>query len=177
MSEAYLNSHSLRPARAADEPFLQALYASTRAAELAAWGWAEAQQNIFLDLQFRAQQQHYAAYPNTAHWIIEAPAGATTQPIGRLLIARLTDEIRLVDIALLPDFRNRGIGAELVREVQAEASQNQQAVRLHVAADSPARSFYTRLGFYLLEDRGAHWFMEWRDATNTDQRNATDHVG
>jgi ribosomal protein S18 acetylase RimI-like enzyme len=176
MSEAYVNSHSLRPALDADEPFLYALYASTRAAEFAAWGFPEAQQKMFLDLQFRAQQQHYAAYPNTAHWIIEAQCAGAIQPIGRLLIARLTDEIRLVDIALLPDFRNQGIGAELVRWVQAEAGNNNQAVRLHVAADSPALSFYTRLGFRLLEDRNTHWFMEWR-AANTNQRNETDYAG
>jgi ribosomal protein S18 acetylase RimI-like enzyme len=169
-------SLSLRPALTADEPFLYVLYASTRAAELAAWGWDEAQQKLFLDLQFRGQQQHYAAYPNTTHWIIEEQSDATARPIGRLLIARLSDEIRLVDIALLPDFRNRGLGAELVQSLQAEAGHDAKAIRLHVAADSPARNFYTKLGFQLIEDRGSHWFMEWC-AAGSQERNHTDNAG
>jgi ribosomal protein S18 acetylase RimI-like enzyme len=171
MLEDCANSFSLRPACAEDEPFLYALYASTRAAELAAWGWDEAQQKLFLDLQFRGQQQHYAAYPNTAHWIVEARHEA----IGRLLIARLSDEIRLVDVALLPDFRNRGIGARLVQRVQAEARAQDKAVRLHVTADNPAHRLYARLGFQLIEDRGSHWFMEWR-AEAADERNTSDNA-
>jgi len=163
---------SLRPAGEADEPFLYALYASTRVAELAAWGWPEAQQKLFLDLQFRGQQQHYAAYPNTMHWIVEAQR----EPIGRLLIARLNDEIRLVDVALLPDFRQRGIGAHLVQGVQAEAQGQGKAVRLHVAPDNPARSLYERLGFQLIEDRGSHWFMEWR-AEQLHERNTQENAG
>ena len=172
MLEDCANSLSLRPACAEDEPFLYALYASTRAAELAAWGWPETQQQLFLDLQFRGQQQHYAVYPNTAHWIVEAQS----EPIGRLLVAHLSDEIRLVDVALLPDFRRRGIGAGLVRRVQAEALEQGKAVRLHVAIDNPARNLYTRLGFQLIEDRGSHWFMEWR-AEATHERNASDNAG
>src|SRR5262245_18838425 len=125
MLEDCAKSLSLRPACVEDEPFLYALYASTRAAELAAWGWNETQQKLFLDLQFRGQQQHYAAYPNTMHWIVEAQL----EPIGRLLVAHLSDELRLVDVALLPDFRQRGIGANLVQQLQAEAQEQGKAVR------------------------------------------------
>ncbi len=172
MLEDCAKSLSLRPACDADEPFLYALYASTRAAELAAWGWPEAQQKLFLDLQFRGQQQHYAAYPNTMHWIVETQS----EPIGRLLIARLSDEIRLVDVSLLPDFRQRGIGAGLVQRVQAQAQEQGKAVRLHVAMDNPARSLYERLGFQLIEDRGSHWFMEWR-AEQLHERNTHENAG
>jgi len=164
---------SIRPANPADEPFLYALYASTRAAELASWGWDAALQTQFLQLQFRAQQQHYAAYPNPVHWILEhqapngqIPAAALgtqqlVQPIGRVLLSFCSDEIRLVDISLLPEFRSRGLGAALVGWVQAQARAEGKALRLHVAPENRARNLYERLGFQIIEDRQSHLFMEW----------------
>jgi ribosomal protein S18 acetylase RimI-like enzyme len=83
------------------------------------------------------------------------------QPIGRLLLSFLPEEIRLVDIALLPEFRRQGIGAGLVAWVQAQASATGKAVRLHVAPESAARRLYERLGFSLLEDRQSHLLLEW----------------
>jgi hypothetical protein len=71
---------TLRPARPEDEPFLYDLYASTRAAELAALDWSSAQQEAFLSLQFRAQQAHYAEYPNADPQIIVE----VDRAIGRL---------------------------------------------------------------------------------------------
>ena len=165
---------SVRPALATDEPFLYTLYASTRAAEMAAWGWDTTQQTLFLQLQFRAQQQHYAAYPNPVHWIIEhhapheplqnstAPAQQLVQPIGRLLLSFLSEEIRLVDVALLPEFRGQGLGAALVSWVQAQANTEGKVVRLHVAPENPARRLYERLGFALVEDRQSHLLLEWQ---------------
>jgi ribosomal protein S18 acetylase RimI-like enzyme len=174
---------SIRPAAEADEPFLYALYASTRAEELAAWGWTSAQQERFLQLQFRAQQQHYAAYPDTVHWIIEqqspsSPAQQLRQPLGRLLLSFLPDEIRLVDVALLPDYRGQGLGAALVGWVQAQASAEGKAVRLHVTPDNPARRLYERLGFTLLEDRQSHLLLEWCAPKPTAiERNHRTHAG
>jgi ribosomal protein S18 acetylase RimI-like enzyme len=179
---------SVRPATDLDEPFLFTLYASTRAAELAAWGWDDSLQEKFLELQFRAQQQHYGAYPSPVHWLIErqAPLGAANpdqqlvQPIGRLLLSFMPAEIRLVDIALLPDFRGQGIGAALVGWVQAQARAQQKAVRLHVAPASQARKLYERLGFNRREDLQTHWLMEWiapELCPATSERNHVNHAG
>lgn len=153
-------SVTLRPARP-DDAFLFALYAGTRADELAAWGWDAAQRDAFLVMQFRAQQRHYeAAWPRAEHRVV-CLAG---RPIGRLLVAREPDEIRLVDIALLPEHRGAGIGAGLIRGLLAEAARAGLPVRLHAARDSRARRLYERLGFvvvaagrdpYLLMERSA----------------------
>lgn len=89
-------SITLRAARTDDESFLYHLYAGARAEEMAAWGWDAARQEAFLSLQFRARQAHYGEYPNSDHQIILNDG----QPIGRLFVSRLEDEIRLVDIAL-----------------------------------------------------------------------------
>ena len=69
------------------------------------------------------------------------------EPAGRLYVARWEEEIRIVDIALLPDFRGRGIGGELLRELMAEADAAGRPLSIHVEMNNPARPWYERLGF------------------------------
>ncbi|MFN0112650.1 MAG: GNAT family N-acetyltransferase [Blastocatellia bacterium] len=149
---------SLRPAEASDEAFLFELYRNTRAEEMAAWGWPEAQQQAFLSLQFRARNAAYSTYPNQEHSIIVN----TNQPIGRILISRKDDEIRLVDIALLSEVRGQGIGAKLIAELFEQARRENLPVRLHVDKFNRAFRLYQQLGFQTLEDTGTQYFMEWR---------------
>lgn len=153
-------SITLRPAGPDDEAFLYELYASTRAAELAAYGWDAAQQTAFLSLQFRAQQAHYAEYPNADDRIILNDA----QPIGRLLVSQLEKEVRLVDIALLPPWRGQGIGARVIDDLLLGAARAGLPVRLHVEKFNPARRLYERLRFVVVGDAGAHYLMESGDA-------------
>jgi ribosomal protein S18 acetylase RimI-like enzyme len=154
---------TLRPARPEDEAFLYQLYAGTRAAELAALDWSSAQQEAFLSLQFRAQQAHYAEYPNADPQIIVE----VDRAIGRLLVSRLADEIRLVDIALLPQWRGRGIGAALIQQLLDEAALLGKPVRLHVEKSNPAQRLYQRLGFTPLADIGLYYLMEWQPPRKT----------
>jgi hypothetical protein len=55
---------ALRPIASEDQPFLCAVYASTREQELAAVAWDAAQKTAFVQMQFAAQhayyQEHYA---------------------------------------------------------------------------------------------------------------------
>jgi ribosomal protein S18 acetylase RimI-like enzyme len=154
---------TLRPARPEDEPFLYQLYAGTRAAELAALDWSGAQREAFLSLQFRAQQAHYAGYPNADPQIIVE----VDRAIGRLLVSRLADEIRLVDIALLPQWQGRGIGAALIQQLLDEAERLGKPVRLHVEKSNPAQRLYRRLGFTPLADIGLYYLMEWQPSRKT----------
>jgi predicted GNAT family acetyltransferase len=63
------------------------------------------------------------------------------------LTARVDEEIVVIDLVLLPAFRNRGIGTALLRELQQQAQAEQLSLCLHVLINSPARRLYTRLGF------------------------------
>jgi ribosomal protein S18 acetylase RimI-like enzyme len=148
---------TLRSAGLADEAFLYELYAGTRAEEMAAWGWGAAQQRAFLDLQFRGRQAHYAEYPNPDHKIIVEDG----RPVGRLFLSRPRDEIRLVDIALLPEVRGRGIGTALIQGLFEEALSARKVVRLHVEKFNRAQQLYLRLGFRIVGDAPSHYFMEW----------------
>ena len=99
---------SLRPIKEEDQSFLYRLYASTRQEELAVLDWSEAQKEAFLQMQFNAQHKFYTEQFSQAEFqIIEQDQ----EPIGRLYVDRRDDEIRLIDIALLPAYRNRGIGS------------------------------------------------------------------
>lgn len=150
---------SLRPAVPEDEPFLLALYCSTRAEEVAAWGLAGPQAELFLRMQYTAQQQHYRArFPGADHRIVILDGRA----VGRLLVDRREDELRLVDVALLPEHRGRGLGKALLQQLLAEARAAGKPVRLHALKGSRAAALYARLGFAALAEDGPYVAMEWR---------------
>jgi ribosomal protein S18 acetylase RimI-like enzyme len=151
------NAPVLRHAQPDDEPFLFQVYASTRLEQLAPLGWSLEQQHAFLTQQFTAQHRHYQANYASADFQLILVNG---QPAGRLYVARWPDEIRLIDIALLPEYRNAGVGSRLLNELLAEAAQAAKPVRLHVETFNRALRLYQRLGFVTIAVRGAHWFME-----------------
>jgi ribosomal protein S18 acetylase RimI-like enzyme len=149
---------SLRPCLGADEAFLFRVYASTRADEMKLVDWDVAQKESFLRMQFNAQHQYYIdQYPNANFQVILRDG----QPVGRLYINRREDEIRIIDIALLPNFRGQGIGSFLMESILSEAAQHNKTVTLHVEQYNPAMQFYERLGFRLVEDKGVYCFMKW----------------
>ena len=151
-------SVALRPATSDDEPFLTRVYAGTRAAELAAVSWTEVEKAAFLQMQFTAQAQYYREhYPDTSFDVVLFDA----EPVGRLYVSRWTDELRIVDVALLPEFCNRGIGTMLLKGLQSEAAAARKPLRIHVERFNPALRLYERLGFSPIADRGVYLFMEW----------------
>ena len=151
---------TLRPATADDEPCLRRLYATTRENELSLVAWTDDQKTAFVDMQFAAQAQYYREhYPNTSFDVIVLD----DRSVGRLYVARWTDEIRIVDIALLPEFCGRGIGSSLVRQLQQEVLAARKPLRIHVERFNPALRLYERLGFRAIEDKGVYLFLEWRE--------------
>jgi ribosomal protein S18 acetylase RimI-like enzyme len=155
------NPHALtlRSAVPADHEFLYELYGDTRRSEMADWGWDLTQQQNFLKLQFTAQTRHYdLAFPNADHQIVLCDDRA----VGRILVYRSEHAIRLVNIALLPEHRGRGIGASLIRGLFEEATQAGKPVTLHVGKLSRAARLYQRLGFSITGDTGTDYKMEWR---------------
>lgn len=143
----------------ADEPFLFKVYAGTREAELAAWGWDEQQQRTFLLMQFTAQQRSYGwQYPDATHSILLHDG----QEVGQVRIAHVDGMTVLVDIALLPECRGRGIGAMVLQRLQAEATRSGRFLRLRVTRENPAGRLYERLGFVITDVREPYCTMEWR---------------
>jgi ribosomal protein S18 acetylase RimI-like enzyme len=147
----------LRPVEPGDEPFLRRVYASTRAEELALVQWSEEQKAAFTAQQFAAQSAHYAQHYTGMSADVILLDG---EPAGRLLVARWREEIRIVDIALLPEFRGRGAGSALLRALTAESDADGRQLSIHVERNSRALRLYERLGFSVAEDKGVYLLLE-----------------
>jgi ribosomal protein S18 acetylase RimI-like enzyme len=153
---------TLRAVQEDDASFLLRVYASTRAEELAQIDWSEAQKDAFLRMQFEAQTRHYREHYAAARFdVIECDG----EPAGRLIVLRAAGEIRLVDLALLPAWRGRGIGGRLLRELLAEASAARLPVTVHVERTNPALRLYARLGFTPIAEVGPYFKLEWKAAS------------
>ena len=151
---------SLRPITPEDESFLARLYASTRAEELAVTGWSDEEKAMFCRMQFNAQTAHYREnYPGASFQIIEQDGVW----LGRLYVARWEREIRIIDIAVLPEHRGAGLGTQLVRALQDEARSAGKTLTIHVERFNPALRLYERLGFEQVEDKGVYLLMKWED--------------
>jgi ribosomal protein S18 acetylase RimI-like enzyme len=145
---------SLRPIEPADEEFLLAVYASTRADELAVVGWTDEQKAAFVRHQFDAQAAHYREHYTTCSFDVILVDG---EPAGRLYVDRWPKETRIVDIALLPAWRGRGVGRELIEAILAEGRE----VSIHVERFNPAQRLYVRLGFEAEDAGPVYVLMRW----------------
>ena len=137
------------------------MYASTRAEELAVVPWDDAQKDAFLRAQFDAQDAWWHENYAEASFDVIVVDG---EPAGRLYVHRGTSEIRIVDIALLPEHRGDGVGTRLLEDLLAEGDASGKSVTIHVERMNPALRLYERLGFALAEDKGVYLFLE-RPAT------------
>jgi GNAT superfamily N-acetyltransferase len=149
---------TLRPVGPDDHEFLVEVYASTRADELALVPWTSEQRQAFIKHQFTAQQDHYAkTYPGASHDIVLSD----NRQAGRLYVARLDHEIRIIDITLLPAERNAGIGSYLIQQLLDEANSTGKITRIYVEEFNPSLRLFKRLGFSPSEQQGIHLLMQW----------------
>ncbi|MGB3692860.1 MAG: GNAT family N-acetyltransferase [Spirulinaceae cyanobacterium] len=148
---------TLRNIESEDEAFLYQVYASTRQEELALVDWDDSQKESFLKMQFNAQHKYYQENYSQAQFLIVL---LDEKAIGRLYINYHKDEIRLMDIALLPSFRNQGIGTIFLKKIITEGQQLGLPIRLHVEAYNRALQLYQHLGFQSLGEKGVYYLME-----------------
>ena len=148
---------TLRPVTPEDEDFLYRVYVGTRE-DITQLGWNEKQLEKFLRLQFMAQQKQYKAQFCDADFQIVLE---DEKPVGRLYINQSEEEIRIVDIALLPEFRGQGMGSSLLKQVLAAGKKKRLPVRIHVRPSNPAFHLYERLGFQKIDENGIYFLMEW----------------
>jgi ribosomal protein S18 acetylase RimI-like enzyme len=149
---------TLRPALPEDESFLLEVYASTRAQEMALVPWDDEQRKSFLTMQFTAQHSHYREqYPDASYSLI----CLDDLPVGRLYVLREGDQIRILDITVLPEFRNRGIATPLLQDLIHEAAESGKNLRIYVETYNPSLRLFERLGFKSIAEEGINLLMEW----------------
>jgi ribosomal protein S18 acetylase RimI-like enzyme len=151
---------TLKKATESDEKFIEKLYFSTRKDEFAILGWSEIQLEMFLKMQFESQQQSYKMqFPEAESSVIKK--GEIS--VGRLIVERTKNEIRLVDIALLPEFRGQEIGGEIIKDLISEAENRRLPLTLTVLkTNDGALRLYQRLGFKSVADDAIYISMENR---------------
>jgi ribosomal protein S18 acetylase RimI-like enzyme len=144
---------TLRPALPVDLDFEHFLYASTRD-DLRPLG-----PEVFdglVGMQFRAQSMSIRLnHPDAERKIVLVD----DTPVGRLIIDGTGDEIEVIDVALLPQYRGNGIGTSVLRGVLAQADRMGRAMRLHVEKQSRAVRLYERLGFVISGEVGMYFAM------------------
>lgn len=152
----------MRPEQPADEAFRFALFCNSRPADFAllpldAAGFAQ-----LMRMQFQAQTVTYRAnFPHARFDIIELDR----KPIGRIVVDRPGDHLHIVDQAIVPELRNRGLGSAVMRALMEDASCHGLPVRLKVAStNDPSMRLYARLGFVPIHDDPLYIEMQWRAA-------------
>ena len=148
---------ALRPVRAGDRALLLRVYSSTRQEELAAVDWTPEQKDAFVEQQFAAQDAYYREHYPNASFDVVVWAG---HDAGRLYVDRWAREIRIMDIAVLPEHRGRGIGSELLARLIDESATAGKPLSIHVERMNPALGWYERLGFRMTEERGVYLLLE-----------------
>jgi ribosomal protein S18 acetylase RimI-like enzyme len=148
----------LRPQRDSDAPFVAALYDTTRDDLRHAIAPPELIEEL-IEMQFRAQREGYGQkFPNAMYFIVEAQG----ERIGRVAVDFGPNEVRIIDLALIPAARNKGHGTSVFRALQAAAGKVRAPLTLTVAANNPrAAQLYAALGFRVEQQTPTHAFMVW----------------
>ena len=148
---------TLRPIGRDDEPFLFHLFTSVHGPTLAMAELPEQQVTDLLRMQFTAQHSQYQSqYPSADFDIVVVNCA----PAGRLYALRGPDDFVLIDISLLPEYRNSGIGTDLVSDLINQAKHEKRPLNAHVRKDNPAWRLWQKLGFEAVRDDGV--FLEIR---------------
>jgi GNAT superfamily N-acetyltransferase len=135
----------LRAAGAEDRPLLLRVYAATRSQEMDLVPWDDAQKQAFIRMQFDAQHRHYTShYPGARFEVILLDG----EPVGRLYLAQLETELRIMDVAVLPENRRAGIGSLVVGDVLKEAHAAGIAVTMSIETYNPSLPLFERMGFH-----------------------------
>jgi ribosomal protein S18 acetylase RimI-like enzyme len=141
-----------------DEPFLRHLVVETAAAELGASAWPEPMRTHLLGVQYTSRRQsHGVNYPEAESQVIEVDG----VDAGWAVVNTSPDEVRLVDIMVLPELRGRGIGTAVIRELLATGRDAGKPVRLNVnIMNQGAIRLYERLGFRRIDGDEVQHVME-----------------
>ncbi len=149
---------SLRPMKTSDSAFIESLYRTTRD-DLRMIDAEDEFVEDLIDIQHHAQTQGYGdMFPNAMYFVAEYQG----ERIGRTVLDFGQNEVRVVDIALMPAARGKGYGSQILQAVQRVAGKIMAPVSLTVRADHmSAKQLYMRLGFVVEEARMPIERMIW----------------
>lgn len=149
----------LRPANDNDREFLLQVYQISREIELSMTPWDDAQKRAFAEHQLDAQTYTYRVrYPDATHEIILYEGVRA----GRIYVDRGDREISILDIAVIHEYRRKGIGTSLVTGLQKEAAETNRSVSIYIEPFNPSQKLFGELGFEIVPDEGVDLRFEWK---------------
>jgi GNAT superfamily N-acetyltransferase len=143
-----------------DGDFLFALFAGTKAPEMALMPVDDAIKAHLLQMQFRSMTMTYRQqFPAARFEIVELDA----TPVGRLITDVRADCVYYVDIALLPERRMGGLATALMQAVLEEPKQLGVPGRVQVlAANIASLRLCQKLGMTVRGQTPPFVELEWR---------------
>lgn len=118
--------------------------------------WNDEQKNAFIKFQFEAQHQHYTSkYPPDSFKIIELEG----ERVGRLYLSELADEVRIIDLTILPERRGKGLGKRIITDILKQAT---KPVRIYLESFNRSVGLFNELGFEIIDDEGVYQLWECR---------------
>ena len=111
-------------------------------------------------MQFRARAISYTdQYPAAQTWLIVTQQG---NALGQYILSETAQVLRIVDLAILPQYRSRGVATQVLQQLQQQAAAAGLSLALRVAKESPALRLHTRLGFVVTGEDALSYQMIWR---------------
>lgn len=152
---------SYRELAADDTPLMFRLYSAVKSDELGMDAWTSELRDHILRMQFEAQQSGYLHdYPRAVRRLIYRDGVA----VGWVIVESGEAALLGIDLALLSEERNRGVGTRVIRELQNEAAASNRPFRIMVQrVNQRALALYTRLGFRIIGGDEIHTLLEWRN--------------
>ena len=138
---------NFRPATPGDAEFLyQLLKATMREYVDQTWGWEEEWQRAYFHMRFDPAKNQILVLDD--------------QDIGVISVEWREDVVHLSTLYILPAYQGRGIGTQLLTDLQAAAFREGLPMTLRVLKANPAKRLYERLGFVVVEEEEVRYTMK-----------------
>jgi ribosomal protein S18 acetylase RimI-like enzyme len=126
------------------------LFASDKLAQFAAIGLPQPQAEQLVEMQWNGRNLTYAQqYPGAEDWVVSLMDGTA---VGRYSLQKTAQGVRMIDLAILPEHRNCGIGTQVLQQVSGMIAATKGIFSLRVEKDNPAQRLYARLGFTAINE-------------------------
>lgn len=139
----------LRPSTPEDVPFLRDLHhRAYRDVVSRQFGvWDEEAQNEWFETALAAAEFS----------VVECDG----QRVGAVAVSVDVECLRLVELQILPEWQNRGLGSTVLEVQMEHARAGRRPIRLRVLRENRARALYERNGFVVIGQTDTHCLMEW----------------
>lgn len=162
MTKKITDTISLRPLKADEEDFWREVFYDSVRSHFEALQMPDDDLNRLLEMQFQAQSNDYGSnYPNASNSVIEHRGVR----VGRVILSTEHNDLHLVDIAILTEFRGRGIGTRILAWLCDQSRASGLPIRFYVEKLNPAARLYERMGFKVVEDLEMHFRLSWSAET------------